>query len=51
MDSFINLGFASFSDPPRAWPSRQKSRLLPAATEVVSEKAPQATFSNELHAL
>jgi hypothetical protein len=26
--------------------SRQKSRLLPAATKLLSEKAPQATFSN-----
>jgi hypothetical protein len=34
-----------------AGPSRQKSRLLPAATELMCEKAPQATFSNELQAL
>jgi len=28
--------------------SRQKPRFLRAATELMSEKAPQATFSNEL---
>jgi hypothetical protein len=28
--------------------SRQKPRFLPAATKLMSEKAPQATFSNEL---
>jgi hypothetical protein len=28
--------------------SRQKPRFLPAATELMSEKAPQATFSNVL---
>jgi hypothetical protein len=28
--------------------SRQKPRFLPAATELMSEKAPQATFSNRL---
>jgi hypothetical protein len=27
---------------------RQKSRLLPAGTEPLSEKAPQATFSHRL---
>jgi hypothetical protein len=26
--------------------SRQKPRFLPAATELLAEKAPQATFSN-----
>jgi hypothetical protein len=26
--------------------SRQKSRLLPAATELMSEKRPQASFSS-----
>jgi hypothetical protein len=31
--------------------SRQKSRLLLAATELMSEKAQQATFSNELDAI
>jgi hypothetical protein len=30
--------------------SRQKPRFLPAATGLMSEKAPQATFSNELGA-
>jgi hypothetical protein len=29
---------------PRSW---QKPRFLPAETKLVSEKAPQATFSNE----
>jgi hypothetical protein len=29
---------------PRSW---QKPRFLPAGTKLVSEKAPQATFSNE----
>jgi hypothetical protein len=28
--------------------SRQKLRFLPAATQLMSEKAPQATFSNVL---
>jgi hypothetical protein len=27
--------------------SRQKPRFLPAETKLMSEKAPQATFSNE----
>jgi hypothetical protein len=27
-------------------PNRQKSRLLPAVTELMSEKRPQAGFSN-----
>jgi hypothetical protein len=30
--------------PQRSW---QKRRFLPAETKLMSEKAPQATFSNE----
>jgi len=42
-------GAASLSDLQRR--GRPKWRLLPAITELMSEKAPQATFSDELPAL
>src|SRR5258708_39271557 len=47
----------AFGEKPRAWMrahrfallrSWQKPRFLPAETKLMSEKAPQATFSNEL---
>jgi hypothetical protein len=38
---------AEYASRSIAWRSRQKSRLLPTAAEPMSEKAPQATFSNK----
>jgi hypothetical protein len=46
MDKGVPLGTLDLRFPLlRSW---QKPRFLPAETKLVSEKAPQATFSNKL---